>query len=216
MGNFNSDNKFISGLNKTIDCVWLGILWTICSIPIITSGAASTALYYSINKSIRHDRGYVTSSFFSSFKQNFKQSTLIWIVILCLYALLGYDYYVMKSLISIGEEVGYLYKAFPIFMIFITLWGFYIFPYIARFHNTTKETLINSLFIAVRNIHWTILIAGLFILSLIVLYMFPPIFFVLPVMYNLFKNSILERVFEKYISPEERLKEFERNRNFYN
>lgn len=213
---FNPDNKFISGINKTLDCVWLGLLWTICSIPIFTMGTASTALYYAIHKSIRHDRGYVTSSFFSSFKKNFKQSTPIWIVMLLLYGLLAYDYHVMKTLVSLGEEIGYLYKVFPVFMIFITLWGFYIFPYIARFQNTTKETLIYSLFIAIRNIHWTLLIAVLFVISLIILYMFPPIFFVLPVMYNLFKNSILERVFDKYISPEERQKEFERNRNFYN
>lgn len=213
---FNPENKFIIGLNKTVDCVWLSILWILCSLPIITSGAASTALYYSIQKSIRNDRGYPTTSFFSSFKKNFKQCTKIWSVMVLLYALLGFDYYIMKRLINLGESIGYLHKAFLVFIIFITLWGFYIFPYIARFENTIRETLANTLYMAVRNIHWTLTIAALFAFSFVLIYMFPPIAVAVPIMYTLFKNIILERVFRKYMTPEQHLEEIERNREFYN
>jgi len=216
MGFFNPDNKIINGINKCVDCVWLSILWFICSIPIVTSGAATTALYYTINKNIKHDRGQPTQAFFSSFKKNFKQCTKIWVVLLLLYALLGFDYYVMKRLISLGEEIGYLYKAFLVFMIFITLWGFYIFPYIARFQNTIPEILFTTLYIAFRNLHWTLVLAMLFVGSFALIYMWPPITIAIPAMYNLFKNAVLERVFAKYMSPEQLQEEFERNRAFYN
>lgn len=216
MGLFNPDNKIINGINKCVDCVWLSLLWFICSLPIVTSGAATTALYYAINKNIRHDRGQPAQAFFSSFKKNFKQCTKIWIVMLLLYALLGFDYYVMKRLISLGEEIGYLYKAFPVFMIFITLWGFYIFPYIARFQNSIPETLFTTLYIAFRNLPWTLVLAVLFVGAFALIYMFPPITIAVPAMYNLFKNVILERIFTKYMSPEQQQEELERNRSFYN
>ena len=216
MGFFSPDNKIINGINKCVDCVWLSILWFICSLPIITSGAASTALYYAINKNIRHDRGQPTQAFFTSFKKNFKQCTKIWAVMLFLYALLGFDYYIMKRLISLGEEIGYLYKAFLVFMIFISLWGLYIFPYIARFQNTIPETLFTTLYIAFRNLHYTLLLAVLFVGAFVLIYMYPPITIAVPAMYNLFKNRILERVFIKYMSTEQQQEELERNRVYYN
>ena len=61
------------------DIITLHFLWILCSLPIITIGASTTALYYSCMKRIRTKEGYPLKNFFSSFKINFKQSTLIWI-----------------------------------------------------------------------------------------------------------------------------------------
>ena len=82
------------------------MLWFMCCIPVFTIGAATTALYYTVNKSIKNDRGYASSEFFSAFKSNFKQSTVIWLIFLAIYALLGFDYYVMKSYADAGVEIG--------------------------------------------------------------------------------------------------------------
>lgn len=207
MGLFNLENKMIEGINKAIDCVWLSILWLVCSLPIITLGAANTALYYSIHKSIRNDRGYATTSFFSAFKRNFKQCTIIWCVMLLLYVLLGFDYSLMKRLVGLGEIAGYIYNAFFVFIIFVTLWGFYIFTYIARFENSIKTTLLNTLYIMLHNIPWTLLIAVLFAVSCIAVFLFPILIVVVPAMYNILKNNILEKVFQKYMSEEQRIDE---------
>lgn len=215
MNFFSENNKVIAGINKIIDCVWLSILWFLCSIPIITIGASTTALYYTMNKVIRNDRGYVAPEFFSCFRRNFKHATVIWILFLALYIFLGYDYLIMKQAMSLGEKTGYLYHAFLIFIVLLTLWGLYIFPYIARFENTIKETLRNSLYIAVCNIHWTILLAVLFIAAFVLIYMFSPVLVVMPSLYHLFKNLIIEHVFKKYMSPEDIEAEKERNQTYY-
>lgn len=215
MNFFSENNKVIAGINKIIDCVWLSILWFLCNIPIITIGASTTALYYTMNKVIRNDRGYVAPEFFSSFRRNFKHATVIWILFLALYIFLGYDYLIMKQAMSLGEKTGYLYHAFLIFIVLLTLWGLYIFPYIARFENTIKETLRNSLYIAVCNIHWTIFLAVLFIAAFVLIYMFSPVLVVMPSLYHLFKNLIIEHVFKKYMSPEDIEAEKERNQTYY-
>lgn len=59
--------------------VVLHVLWVVYSLPIITIGASTTALYYSCMKMIRTNEGYVHRNFHHSFKQNFKQSTIIWL-----------------------------------------------------------------------------------------------------------------------------------------
>ena len=99
---FNYDNKFFRGVSKIIDCVWLSLLWFMCCIPVFTIGAATTALYYTINKSVKNDRGYASIEFFASFKENFKQSTIVWLIFLGMYTLLGVDYFVMKAYAEAG------------------------------------------------------------------------------------------------------------------
>ena len=213
---FNLDNKFFRGVAKIVDCVWLSLLWLFCSIPIVTIGASTTALYYAVNKCLRNDRGYSSSEFFHSFKENFKQSTIIWLILLVLYAVLGFDYYVMKQLAEAGQEIGKLYICFFVFAAIVAMWGFYIFPYLARFENTIKNTLKNTVYMAISNVHWTICMTILFIAMWLGLYLFPVAVVIMPALYNLLKNLMLEHVFKKYMTPEDLEAEQERNRNFYN
>lgn len=84
-GFFNYENKLMTGLNKIFDCMFVSALWCILSIPIVTIGATTSALYYAVNKSIRHSRGYAYKEFLSAFKLNFKQSTIVWLVNLLLH-----------------------------------------------------------------------------------------------------------------------------------
>ena len=58
----------------------LNLLWIVCSLPVITAGASTTALYYCTLKLHKDGDIRVFHDFFKSFKQNFKQSTLIWIL----------------------------------------------------------------------------------------------------------------------------------------
>ena len=77
---FDPDNPIINGLNDLTDLIILGILWLICSIPIITIGASSTALCYAYNKHFKHKEGHATKLFFHSFRKAFKQSTIVWLI----------------------------------------------------------------------------------------------------------------------------------------
>ena len=39
-----------SAVSRLIDLIVAGLYWLICSLPVITIGAASTALYYAVKK----------------------------------------------------------------------------------------------------------------------------------------------------------------------
>ena len=58
----------------------LNLLWIVCSLPVITAGASTTALYYCTLKLHKDGDIRVFHDFFKRFQQNFNQSTLIWIL----------------------------------------------------------------------------------------------------------------------------------------
>ena len=103
---FNLDNKFFQAVGKLVDCVWLSLLWMLFSIPVFTVGAATTALYYSVNKSIRHGRGYAGREFWEGFRSNFKQATVIWLICIAMMAFIGSDCYIMYQYALEGERSG--------------------------------------------------------------------------------------------------------------
>ena len=149
---FNVDNKFFQGLGKIIDVICRSAFWFFLCIPIVTAGAATTALYYTVNKVIRNNRSYIGREFWHAFKTNFRQSTIVWLILLLLYAIMGFDCYVMYQYAKAGVALGKIYIVFAVLMMFATMWAIYLFPYIARFENQTKMILKNAALIALGNL----------------------------------------------------------------
>ena len=79
---FNLDGPILQFINKIVYSVYLNILWFVCCIPIVTIGASTTALFYVTLKMAKNEEGNITKSFFHSFKDNLKQGTKIWLILL--------------------------------------------------------------------------------------------------------------------------------------
>ena len=79
---FDLDNPFFRFISKLVDVIWLNILWLIFSIPMVTIGASTTAMFSVTMKMARDKEGYVFQGFWKAFKENFKQATIIWIILL--------------------------------------------------------------------------------------------------------------------------------------
>ena len=82
----NMDGPVMSFLNRLADLIWLNILTMLCCIPVVTAGASLTAMYYMTIKMVRREEGYIARGFWKSFRQNFRQATLIWLLVLLLLA----------------------------------------------------------------------------------------------------------------------------------
>lgn len=152
---FDTDGFLMRALTKIADMVWLNILFLICSIPIFTIGASTTALYYVTFKTIKDEEGYISRDFFHSFKQNFKQSTIVWLVLLVLYAILGLDLTILLRMDSSMADAGIVLVMIPGLLILFV--GIYVFPLLSRFENTTKATVKNALLLSIANIPRTLL-----------------------------------------------------------
>ncbi len=214
-GSFNFDNPILNALSKMFDCVFLSFLWLVFSIPLITFGASTTALYYTVNKVIRHGRSHVWREFWGSFKSNFKQSTIVWMLFFVFLAIVGVDFLVFRKNAKITFQP--LSTLFLTFFNILMVWCVYIFAYIARFSCSTKLVFKNTFLILAMNLHWTILvwlITGVTVflmVTFITAIPFPLLWVVIPTPAMLLINLVLERVYKKYMSPEDLEKEKELN-----
>lgn len=172
---FNLDGPVLQFINKIVYSVYLNILWFICSIPIITIGASTTALFYVTLKMSKNEEGNITKAFFRSFRENFRQGTLIWLILLALGIVLGVDGYVLYHM---RFENLFWTLCTAVFCVAAAAYAvilMYIFPLLARFDNTTGAMFKNALFIGIRFLFCTILMATVyFVMLLVVIRFFTP------------------------------------------
>ena len=123
-------------MGRVADLILLNILCILCCIPIVTAGASITALYYVTLKMARDEESYIIRSFFRSFKQNFKQATIINVILLLTGAVLFIDLRIAKC----GS--GMLYKGlFTLFIAFAIIYALillYIYPILPSFSTPSK------------------------------------------------------------------------------
>ncbi len=209
---FNLDSPLMVFLGRVADLLWLNLLTIICCIPIITAGASITAMHYVVLKMARDEDGYITKSFFKSFKQNFKQATVIWLLVIVVVALLAFDYwYVLFS--GYMKNPRYLFMGITAAAIFVVCTLVYLFPILSHFKNTIKGTLRNAFFMSVLELPKTvlqiILIASPVGLILLGEY-FRQVSFVIPLAYMFFLSApaffcakLYSKSFKKF-EPEEK------------
>lgn len=128
-------------LTAMFDLMALSVLWVVFSLPIFTMGAASTALYSAAYHHVRKGEDYLWNSFFSAFKENFKRSTLTWLVALAILGFLGADALLLRSLILQGYSFGWFYGVTLALVVLALTWTVYLAAYAARFNGTVKEVL---------------------------------------------------------------------------
>ena len=166
---FDMDSPVMRGLNRVADLMILNFLMIICCIPIITAGAAFTAMHYVLLKIVRGEEGYLIRGFFKSFKTNFKQATLIWLMMLLVVAV-----YVGDSLIFNYSSLEFpkaLVIAVVIVAMLLLMMAVYVFPLQARFENSIKNTLKNALILAFVNLPRTILMMVCYAIPLVIAYL---------------------------------------------
>ena len=152
---FNMDNKFFSMMGRAADLMILNIVFIICCLPIVTIGASLTALHYVTLKMVRNEESYIVKSFFKSFKQNFKQATIINLIMLLFGGLLYLDLNIINNMSgSMASVLHVLFIAFGIvyFVIFL-----YLYPVLAKFYNTIKNTFTNAFLMSIRHLPYTAL-----------------------------------------------------------
>lgn len=146
---FSMDSGLFRFLSKLADLMILNIIFLICCVPVVTIGASVTALSYVTLKMKDNEEGYIIRTFFRSFKQNLKQSTVIWLVMLFLALVLGLDFYLVRqmegTMAMVMQVLVYMGTVIWL-MVFL-----YVFPMQSRFYNTIRGTVRNAILLALGN-----------------------------------------------------------------
>lgn len=185
--------RFHAALSALIDMIWAGFLWLLCSLPVLTIGASSTALYYVTVKCVRHERGSLAKSFFRCFRDNFRQATLLWLL-LVLYVLIGLaDIRILGSMgLQQSNPLFYVSRLLLLPAILLFPW---LFAFLSRFDNSLVATLKYVSFLAMRHLGATLLLAAEAALFLLIVWLIPPLLPLLPGAFCLLMSLSIEPVF---------------------
>lgn len=175
MGIFSVDNAFGRFMNKLGNWTALNFLFLLCCIPIVTIGPAVTALYVVSLKMARGEELVAVKSFFAAFKENFKKSLVIHLIMMLCGAVL------LLSLYYIGQlQTGYAFYSYFKWVIYVVAVVYamvltYVYPLLAAFENTIRNTLRNALLLSVTHLIATILLLAMTAGVLILCYFYTPL-----------------------------------------
>lgn len=196
-GLFDLDGGVMAGISKVADIAVLSVLYVIFCLPIFTIGAATTALYYTAVKSIRRGRGYLWKNFWTSFKSNFGQSTIMWLGLVLMIAVLAFNIYFAKNLDgTMGTVLLFIYVVFGCA---IAMTAVYLFPEQSRFSLSLKDVIKNSFLMSVRHLPFTLLMIVILIACLLVAFLSPISLLVLPACAAWLFSLPMEAVLKKYM-----------------
>lgn len=192
---FNMDGPFYRIGGFIADIFILSFLWFVFSILIIPMGAATTSLFYVTTRRISNKEGYLFRDFWKSFKTNFVQSTLVWLMILFLGSILVWN--IMN--ISIVGKMGTIILPFQIcFLIELVLVTIYIFPIIARFQMKMKDLIKTAFFMANKHLLTSVLCLIIGVVIVVATYVMPLLFLVGMSIFAFATSYFFMRIFKKY------------------
>ena len=160
----------MAALTKMADLMWLNILTLALCFPIITVGAALTAKDYMCYKLLKNEEPGITKGFFRSFKQNFRQATVIWLIMLVVIVIGIIDVFFVIGLQGEGTQI--VRAVMFAFFFFVYIGCIMIFPVLARFDNTIKGTIKSGLHMTVAILPRAILMGILYLVPILIMMFF--------------------------------------------
>lgn len=164
---FSYDSKFSQIMLKLCTACYLNLIWFVCSLPIFTIGASTAALFTVTLKIARDEDPRPEVTFFRAFRDNFKQATVLWLIMLVLGAVLGTDGYILYHLYkSYTGPIGVI-CTLGLALIIVAAIAYvvvlmYLFPLTASVKNTNFNMLRNSLLVGIRYLFCTILMFAIY------------------------------------------------------
>ncbi len=152
---FNLENPVWMFMGKLVDFVILTGLWFICSIPVITIGASTKALYAVTMRLSKNEEGYIVSEFFKEMRSGFLGSTVLGLIALALGVFLSCDLYVYWHMAN--KAGAFLFAVFFIFAVLYLLTLVYLFPMMAATDYRGKQLVLVSFVTALKNPGWALL-----------------------------------------------------------
>lgn len=140
---FDMDNPVMRTLSVVADLIVLNLLTIACCLPVVTIGASLTALNATVIKILQGEESALVKDYFRAFRENFKKGSAMGLIFLLIFALLYVDYLAAQAFITA------LCPVITAMALLVLTLGQYAFAILARYENTLRGTLKNSLLLAV-------------------------------------------------------------------
>ena len=207
---FNFEGPLFNFLSRLADLFWLNLLYILCCIPVITAGAATTALYYVTLKMVKDEEGYITRSYFKAFKDNFVQATVIWIIFLVIAAVMFMDLRIanggnVADIFNDSAVSNVVIVSVGVMIIVLLMTGTYVFPLLAQFDNTVKNTIKNAFLLSIRHLPYTFLMIVIAAIPVVLIWFSPALLLLVLIMFSAIayiNSKFFNRIFVLYMPKE--------------
>lgn len=198
-GIFKIDGKLFRFGTKLTDLMIINLLTLLCCLPIFTIGPALTAMHYVLLRLYRDEEGYIVKGYFKSFKENFKQATLIWLIYLGIIAVVGLDAWVIaKGGLAIPAFIKYALVFVGVVGTFSLTW---VFVLQSRYENPIKATIKNSFIVSVANFFKTVMMLIMLLVPALLIFIseatLPIVFFYGFSLPGLLQTMIYSKIFDR-------------------
>lgn len=208
---FDFEGPFFQFFSRAADLMWLNLLFLVCSIPIVTIGASLTAMNYVALKMVKDEDSHITRSFFKSFKQNFLQATGIWLLLLLVGFVVLSDYRIVTNpaysqIITSAAIKNVIMVASMVMGIIYAFILVYVFPILAKFDNSIKNTIKNAFIMSIRHLPQTVLLVIIPVIPMVLMYFSAALIILVLFVFALvayISAKIFDKIFVFYIPSEE-------------
>ncbi len=199
---FDLDAPIWAFMGEVADIIILALLWWIGCLGIVTIGASTTALYYVLGKKARKETTYVAKDFFKSFKQNFRQSVPLSILVsMGFVSFILYCSFIIEG-VFIEAYASSLKYIVPITIVFaFELFNFtaYLWALLSRFDMTSKALMKTAMMMTHRHLLTTLGNLGVIGAVAVCIMKFPFMIIVAPSMIVWGQSFMIQNRFTTYI-----------------
>jgi len=169
-----SESRLMRACIKIGTTILMSFLWFVCSLPLVTIGASSAAIYR-VMFDMREGKPCTVKSFFAAFVKKLVPGTLCWIILLLVGVVLrGVPSVLAAFQNDIVIAVGLALTGALFLLLFVVI--VCVFPLCAYYSTSLKKTIRNAVFVATHNGKQSILTSLLTAVPLIVFLIDPIIF----------------------------------------
>ena len=197
---FRWDSPLMTVIRGVYDYIFVTVFMIICSLPLVTAGAALCAGYDAVRRYLIEERGSnVLAVYFHSFKKNFKQSTVIWLICAAVFVLFWQGLRVMDALAYEGTPALALQGVLITGMVLTAAVLLCALATVARFENKVFGTLKNSVMLCFMNLWRVALLLAVIAAVAAVIYILPLTALIAPALAVFYWYRCMEKIFKPYL-----------------
>lgn len=197
---FDLDNPVMRFLSRLYDLFITNILFALCCLPVVTAGASLAAMTKITQNMVRDEDSGVFKTFFRAFRDNFRQATVLWVILLAFFACAVFDLVLVDTYFT-GQMAQVLRVCLAAFAVLVVAVACYMFPLLVRYENTLRSHCRNALLLAGAKLPKTLCLVILTVFPFAVAYLSPATFLRWSLIWSIIGFSVLNLLCSLLLRP---------------
>ena len=194
-------NSWLYKAGKAVgDVVIISLFFVLFCLPVVTIGVSISALYYTVYRKYTKKSDDISKDFFRAVRSNLKNGIIIHIIYSLYSAIVGFNiYFALFGFRGVRLPEWYTLVSFiPLLPLIFSVP--FLYPLVARFSNSVKETIKNSFTLCMINFPKFLLIWLIAAIASAICVAFPPAVLLIPAGAMYLIQMITEKAFASAIN----------------